>query len=123
MIDKKIEGISWIKLSKYNIINQNNGTNSQYNNMDSNCDIELSTNYHDIQSIPFNLKDNILRLRILCFDIECLKPASGKFPSAENDPIISIGVICTDNNDLHLSNYKYVLQMKETKPIHEANII
>lgn len=130
MIEKDLAGMGWISLQNYTSINDNfdhmssNSANiSNKRSKESYCNFELIIDQKDINPIPWKMNNNILPLRMLVLDIECLNPLSGKFPTAENDPIISIGVICTDSFKLELSPMKYVLQLGDTKPIQEAEII
>jgi DNA polymerase delta subunit 1 len=57
----------------------------------------LELDVYDYKSIVVHKCENeyarIAPLRILSFDIECLSER-GKFPTAENDPIIQIANMC-----------------------------
>lgn len=57
----------------------------------------MELDVYDYKSIVVHKCENeyarIAPLRILSFDIECLSER-GKFPTAENDPIIQIANMC-----------------------------
>lgn len=65
----------------------------------------------------------IVPLRIISFDIECLNPLSGKFPSPEEDLVITIGICCTTHINLEKTTLKYVLQLNDCARIQEAEVV
>jgi len=83
----------------------------------------MDVNSVEICAIDPNLKSNIVPLRILSFDIECLNPLSGKFPIPEEDQVITIGVCCTTHIELEKTIFKYVLQLNECSRIPDAEIV
>jgi len=66
----------------------------------------LDLNASNITAIDPKVKMNIVPLRILSFDIECLNPLSGKFPVPEEDQVITIGIACTTHLELEKTVFK-----------------
>lgn len=59
-------------------------------------EIEVDANNiigYDSDDIQYS---TIATLRLMSFDIEC--SSYGKFPTADKDPVITIGITCKDHN-------------------------
>lgn len=112
MVLKNMFGNCWIKINKDIIIK------GLVINKKTTCQIEINVNMEDIQPIPLKECMDIPPLRILSFDIECIGE-SNKFPKAEKDPIITIGMIYTKLN----TNFteKICLQLLKIPNINNVN--
>ena len=83
---RDIKGCSWIEISKYNLIDNENDKESK-------CDIEINVDWRNINPIS---KDYNAPFRICSFDIEC-NSIDGAFPQAKRkgDSVIQIGATYT----------------------------
>ena len=83
---KKISGCSWVRVENYEEVDLDTDKNSY-------CDIEITTDWKNIQPIE---KDCNAPLRIASFDIECIS-GDGQFPMArrKSDQVIQIGTTYT----------------------------
>lgn len=102
MIDKKIVGMSYLKVTKYEV-----------------CNGEYVCSFEDIEQL--SLEGDFAKLppfKILSFDIECVTVAGSGFPQARNDPVIQIG------NTLYRAGayQKDIFCLKETNLIPGANV-
>ncbi|SBT70172.1 DNA polymerase delta catalytic subunit, putative [Plasmodium malariae] len=118
IIDNKITGSSWIKC------NRNNFSIRNKNKKLSNCTFEIDINYEHVQ--PMILEEayqQIPKLRILSFDIECIKLDGKGFPDAKNDPIIQISSILYLQGDPIDKCIKFIFTLQECASIPGSNVI
>jgi DNA polymerase delta subunit 1 len=114
MIDRGIVGMSWITLPK-------NMYKMRIGNKVSHCQVEVEISYLDIIShSPEGEFSKIAPIRILSLDIECAAP-QGRFPNAQNDPVIQIANICIEfgNPDPIIQN---IFTFKSCAPISGAEV-
>ena len=66
------------------------------------CANEIIVDVNNIIGYDSNDKEysTISKLRMMSFDIEC--SSYGKFPIAEKDPIITIGIACKNHDDINI---------------------
>uniref|UniRef100_A0A8C9GXL5 DNA polymerase n=1 Tax=Piliocolobus tephrosceles TaxID=591936 RepID=A0A8C9GXL5_9PRIM len=118
LIDNKITGSSWIKCEK--------GTYyfKPKDKKISNCSFEIDINYKHLSPLP--LEDDyqlIPKLRILSFDIECIKLDGKGFPDAKNDPIIQISSVLYYQGDPIDKCTKFIFTLLECATIPGSNVI
>jgi DNA polymerase delta subunit 1 len=78
-------GCGWVKLSHAEHVPPRGRTTT--------CDIEVDVRLDDLEALPHTSDEysNIVKLKILSFDIECAG-RKGVFPEPEIDPVIQIGM-------------------------------
>jgi DNA polymerase elongation subunit (family B) len=117
MIDHHLSGMSWMSLSseKYHVLSLNAKDSI------SNCQKEVIIDYANL--IPRSFDDprfsSIASLRVLSFDIECYSQRG--FPNAENNPVITIGICCTEH-DKDDEITKIVLQLGTCEAIPDCHL-
>jgi DNA polymerase delta subunit 1 len=83
MIDNSIGGMQWIELQAGKYLQRADASKV------STCQYEIDVvDFRDVESVPLEIDSKIAPLRILSFDIECSSTTKGKFPTANEDPII-----------------------------------
>ncbi|CRG97181.1 DNA polymerase delta catalytic subunit, putative [Plasmodium gallinaceum] len=118
IIDNKITGASWIKCKK------NNYYIRSKNRKISNCTFEIDASYESIEPLLIeNEYQQIPKLRILSFDIECIKLDGKGFPDAQNDPIIQISSILYLQGDPIDHSIKFIFTLQECASIPGSNVI
>ncbi|CRG99029.1 DNA polymerase delta catalytic subunit, putative [Plasmodium relictum] len=118
IIDNKITGSSWIKCKKNNYYIRNK------NRKISNCTFEIDISYKDVEPLLLeNEYQQIPKLRILSFDIECIKLDGKGFPDAKNDPIIQISSILYFQGDPIDKSVKFIFTLLECASIPGSNVI
>lgn len=118
IIDHKITGSSWINCKKghYYIRNKNKKI--------SNCTFEIDISYEHVEPITLeNEYQQIPKLRILSFDIECIKLDGKGFPEAKNDPIIQISSILYFQGEPIDNCTKFIFTLLECASIPGSNVI
>lgn len=118
LIDNHITGSSWVKClkGKYAIRNKKKKI--------SNCSFEIDVHYTDM--IPMPLEDEyqeIPKLRILSFDIECIKIDGKGFPEAKNDPVIQISSVLYRQGEPIENSRKFIFTLLECAKIPGAVVI
>ncbi|CXI06651.1 DNA polymerase delta catalytic subunit, putative [Plasmodium berghei] len=118
IIDKKITGSSWIKCEKNSYIIRSK------NKQSSNCTFEIDIHYENIEPMALeNEYQKIPKLRILSFDIECIKLDGKGFPEAKTDPIIQISSILYLQGDPIENCAKFIFTLLECASIPGSNVI
>ncbi|CDJ70333.1 DNA polymerase delta catalytic subunit, putative [Eimeria necatrix] len=88
MVDSDITGCCWIRVKKgrYSI--------RPASLRESRCQEEFDVHYADIEALPLRGEwQSLPPLRMLSFDIECVKNNGQGFPEAQEDPVIQISSI------------------------------
>ncbi|SBT32605.1 DNA polymerase delta catalytic subunit, putative [Plasmodium ovale wallikeri] len=118
IIDQKITGSSWIRCKKDHFYLRSK------NRKISNCSFEIDISYEHVE--PINLENEyqqIPKLRILSFDIECIKLDGKGFPEAKNDPIIQISSVLYLQGDPIEKCTKFIFTLLECASIPGSNVI
>jgi DNA polymerase elongation subunit (family B) len=108
--EMNVDPTGWFKIEKGKYDREKRMTRAQ---------IEIEASYQVIQKVE---KNDIARLLVASFDIECCSQ-DGSFPkfSREEDPIIQIGTSIYVFGD-NACNYKYIATLKQCDPIEGAVI-
>jgi DNA polymerase delta subunit 1 len=88
-MESEISGMGWITINKFDIVQSDSYDRGLSN-------IEINASFANMVSDVSNT--DIAPLRILHFDIECAS-LKGGFPTAQNDPIISIATLLSNEKD------------------------
>ncbi|KNA00843.1 DNA polymerase delta catalytic subunit [Plasmodium vivax North Korean] len=118
LIDKKITGSSWLLCKKklFHIRPRHKKV--------SNCSLEIDISYEHVEPMLLEGEyQQIPRLRVLSFDIECIKLDGKGFPEAKNDPIIQISSILYFQGDPIGKCSKFIFTLKECASIPGSNVI
>lgn len=107
MVDKQINGMSYIQINKYEIISEGNLLVIKVEHEDVSC-LEQKGEF---MKLP--------KMKILSFDIECIG-TNDSFPNAKNDPVIQIGNTFSYSNEL--TNIKTIFCLKECAVIPDATV-
>ncbi|ORM41973.1 DNA polymerase delta catalytic subunit [Babesia sp. Xinjiang] len=116
LLDSNITGGCWLRLPK--------GTYKVESHKTSHCSIEVTTNVENLIPMPLEGEwQSIGPIRILSFDIECVKFTGPGFPNAKNDPVIQIAsVLHTHGDSLDLAQ-KFVFTLNECDNLHGAHVL
>ena len=106
---RDISGCSWVEVSKYKLI-------SNEDDKESRCDIEINVCWKDLISVK---KDYNAPLKICSFDIECTS-IDGEFPQAKRpgDKIIQIGATTTILGT-SIPYRQYIACLNDTEPLND----
>ena len=117
---RKISGCSWISVTNYNLINEDNIEDNIEDNKASTCDIEININWQNLNPI---IKDINAPFRIASFDIECFSH-DGQFPQASRikDEIIQIGITYTKMGT-SIPYRKWIACLDDTNPVEGVTVI
>lgn len=118
LIDTHITGSSWIKCEK----------NSYYirskKRKISHCTFEIDIDYRNIIPLPLENEYQLIpRLRIVSFDIECIKINGKGFPDAKEDPVIQISSIIYQQGDPIENCRKFIFTLQECATIPGSSVI
>eukprot|EP00922_Rhytidocystis_sp_ex-Travisia-forbesii_P037853 GHVS01056367.1.p1 GENE.GHVS01056367.1~~GHVS01056367.1.p1 ORF type:complete len:966 (+),score=131.78 GHVS01056367.1:425-2899(+) len=116
MVDNDITGCAWIEVDISACSTRDSSSRS------SHCQFEADIFYEDITAHqPEGCWQDIPPLRILSFDIECVKMQGCGFPVAQEDPVIQISSVMQlqGSNDLY---FKTIFALDECAPIAGAHV-
>ncbi|EAN34137.1 DNA polymerase family B family protein [Theileria parva strain Muguga] len=121
LLDNNVICGSWLMIP-HNTYTLNDPKN--FSALLSNCNIEVNCGHSDIINLPLhNEYETIGPIKILSFDIECIKLNGTGFPNANNDPVIQISsVIHTHGNDLNCTK-NFVFTLKECDSLANCTIL
>uniref|UniRef100_A0A3B0MHL2 DNA polymerase n=1 Tax=Theileria annulata TaxID=5874 RepID=A0A3B0MHL2_THEAN len=121
LLDNNVICGSWLMIPQ-NCYTLNNPKN--FMQLVSTCNIEVNCGYSDIITLPLeNEYETIGPIKILSFDIECIKLNGTGFPNASNDPVIQISsVIHTHGNDVN-NTKNFVFTLKECDSLANCTIL
>ncbi|UKJ88277.2 DNA polymerase delta catalytic subunit [Theileria orientalis] len=130
LLDCNIVSGSWLRIPKgqYTLVSQPNiYTNRSNKNgweRSSTCSIEVFAEYDAVLSLPLEGEyEEIGPIKILSFDIECIKLTGTGFPNANNDPVIQISsVIYTQGKDIN-DTKNFVFTLKDCDQLSNASVL
>ncbi|GIX63044.1 DNA polymerase delta catalytic subunit, putative [Babesia caballi] len=116
LLDSNITGGCWLRLPA--------GSYEVERTRSSHCSLEVTTDCKSIVPMPLEGEwQAVGPIRMLSFDIECVKFTGPGFPSATTDPVIQIAsVLHTHGDDLD-STQKFVFTLKQCDPLHGAHVL
>ncbi|XP_026190988.1 DNA polymerase delta catalytic subunit [Cyclospora cayetanensis] len=92
MVDSEITGCCWIRVKGGKYVARPASLR------ESRCQVEFDVHYADIEALPLRGEFQALPpLRMLSFDIECVKMNGQGFPEAQEDPVIQISSIVEEH--------------------------
>lgn len=118
LIDTHITGSSWIKCEKNSFcIRSKKGKVSH-------CSFEIDIDYRHVLPLPLENEYQLIpRLRILSFDIECIKINGKGFPDAKEDPVIQISSIIYHQGDPIENCRNFIFTLQECATIPGSSVI
>ncbi|GFE54062.1 DNA polymerase delta catalytic subunit [Babesia ovis] len=116
LLDSNITGGCWLKLPK--------GTYKVETKKVSHCSLEVSTNFENLMPMPLEGEwQAIGPIRLLSFDIECVKFTGPGFPNATNDPVIQIASVLHTHGDPLDAAHKFIFTLKECDNVHGSHVL
>ncbi|KAL8447481.1 hypothetical protein Emed_004364 [Eimeria media] len=92
MVDSEITGCCWIRANKGRFVARPASLR------ESRCQEEYDVHYADLAALPLQGEwQSLPPLRMLSFDIECVKMNGQGFPEAQEDPVIQISSIVQEH--------------------------
>ncbi|BAM39390.1 DNA polymerase delta catalytic subunit [Theileria orientalis strain Shintoku] len=130
LLDCNIVSGSWLKIPKgqYTLVEQPScyKVHPSKNGWDrsSTCSIEVVAEYDAVISLPLEGEyEEIGPIKILSFDIECIKLTGTGFPNANYDPVIQISsVIYTHGKDINETR-NFVFTLKDCDQLSNAAVL
>lgn len=93
MVDSEITGCCWVCAKRGRFVSR------PVSLRESRCQVEFDVHYADIEALPLRGEwQSLPPLRMLSFDIECVKMNGQGFPEAQEDPVIQISSIVEEQN-------------------------
>ncbi|KAL8429124.1 hypothetical protein Efla_003177 [Eimeria flavescens] len=130
MVDSEITGCCWIRANKGRFFTRPASLR------ESRCQVEYDVHYADLEALPLQGQwQSLPPLRMLSFDIECVKMNGQGFPEAQEDPVIQISSIvqehCQDGSSPHSKSTsasdehlcRVIFTLHECAPIAGALVI
>eukprot|EP00922_Rhytidocystis_sp_ex-Travisia-forbesii_P037851 GHVS01056365.1.p1 GENE.GHVS01056365.1~~GHVS01056365.1.p1 ORF type:complete len:939 (+),score=105.84 GHVS01056365.1:635-3451(+) len=116
MVDNDITGCAWIEVDRSNCVVRADSL------CEGSCQFEADVFYEDICAHPPDADwQTIPSIRILSFDIECVKMQGCGFPIAQEDPVIQISSVMQihGSEDLY---FKAIFALDDCAPIAGAHV-
>ncbi|KAK1443519.1 DNA polymerase catalytic subunit [Babesia gibsoni] len=115
LLDTNITGGCWLRIPK--------GQYTIASKKTSHCTLEVSTDVNSVTPIPLEGEwQSIGPIRILSFDIECVKFTGPGFPSANTDPVIQIASVLYTHGDGLDAAHKFMFTLKDCDPLHGTHL-
>ena len=115
-IDRCVSGASWVKVRGHRETNPSAVWTVSTN------DPEALSPVSDEEKAGLGLPP-MAPFVVLSFDIECLPPLAGGFPTAESDEIIQVACVLAKATDMAKPFRKVVLVVGECAPMPEAEVV